>query len=301
MDSWFGLGASEVVVSRSPAREDGKNVRSKARVQGRSQRHAGAPAPSSPSSLKAARSLPPANQSSYLSERAAMVQNFRQSSNQASAKQQPSVEASPQRDRHSTSPSRRDFTMDPNSGRPRFQSPRFSSRRSQREIAEQSVHYHEAMKSVKRRSKSARKAVTERPLPASSSKRIVPKLEGRPRPEWAPPPPKKESTGAPAAAVTWKERPQVRAKSARERSGSSEKLHMPLRMGEAPPLPEGDPDHSMIDRMKVHAHHDFDRNPFDRNLLIIGSSALIVLRFTSHFHLSPASTVSRVVVRNGST
>lgn len=42
----------------------------------------------------------------------------------------------------------------------------------------------------------------------------------------------------------------MKTKSARERSASDEKLHMPLRLGEAPPLPEGDPDHHTMDRMK---------------------------------------------------
>ena len=94
-----------------------------------------------------------------------------------------------------------------------------------------------------------RRAATERNGERTASTRRVPKLEGRPRPDWAKPPPPKPA-GEPSVPVTWKEKPQVRTKSARERSASSEKLHMPLRLGEAPPLPDGDPDHHTMDRMK---------------------------------------------------
>ena len=116
----------------------------------------------------------------------------------------------------------------------------------------QSAIYHERMKQV-RTPKSRRAAATDRR--AATERTVVVKakrvstLPGAPRPDWAPLPPPKPP-GAPSGPVTWKERPQVRTKSARERSASDEKLHMPLRLGEAPSLPEGDPDQHTMDKVK---------------------------------------------------
>ena len=141
-------------------------------------------------------------------------------------------------------------TVDNNTGRPRYASPRFASQRSQRAIKEQAVWYEEAM----RREKLARmpkKAHTTR------TAKSVARLEGAPRPEWAKEDAPRTTHEGTEYAIQHPATLKKPKRAASARRVSNERLHMPLRLDAAHPwMPaaEGDavPD-QLFERSKYDA------------------------------------------------
>ena len=150
----------------------------------------------------------------------------------------------------------REPTVDTNTGRPRYASPRFASQRSQRAIKEQAVWYENAMEAMnqEKQAKTPKKALTTRTARAKS----VSRLEGAPRPEWAKEEAPQETHQG--SVVEWATQHPVTQKkpkrAASARRVSNERLHMPLRLDAAhpwKPAAEGD---SVPDQL-------FDRSKYD--------------------------------------